>query len=301
MFDVLFSERGLSLDRLRVLIEVHDAGSISQSAPGEPVKQSQYSRQLRELSQFFGCELTERNGKVVKLTSDGSQLAEMARGFLRSVEDFYLECRSDRTLFTIAAGDSLVQWLIIPRIGELLRGVAQCRFTTMSLRTFEVVKQLADGRIDFGVIRRNALPSTLKASNVGTISYTAIVPDRLRPKKIATLAELFTSCPVAMQITDGEFTKQLEIIAYEHNPRFRPALACQSFPQTLAAVATGSFAAVLPEIAIKDIPAASYYKIWEPTLKTLQRDIVFAWNPRVVKVRPHAAQIVANAQKIFRI
>jgi len=35
MFDSLFSERGLSLDRLKVLIEVRDAGSIAQAAPGD--------------------------------------------------------------------------------------------------------------------------------------------------------------------------------------------------------------------------------------------------------------------------
>jgi DNA-binding transcriptional LysR family regulator len=52
MFENLFSERGLSLDRLKVLIEVRDAGSIAQAAPGDPVRQSQYSRQLRELSEF---------------------------------------------------------------------------------------------------------------------------------------------------------------------------------------------------------------------------------------------------------
>jgi hypothetical protein len=40
MFDSLFSERGLSLDRLKVLIKVRDAGSIAQAAPGDPVRQS---------------------------------------------------------------------------------------------------------------------------------------------------------------------------------------------------------------------------------------------------------------------
>ena len=38
MFESLFSERGLSLDRLKVLIEVRDAGSIAQAAPGDPVR-----------------------------------------------------------------------------------------------------------------------------------------------------------------------------------------------------------------------------------------------------------------------
>src|SRR5215475_1709858 len=93
MFDSLFAERGLSLDRLKVLIEVRDAGSIAQAAPGDPVRQSQYSRQLRELSEFFGCEVAQRRGKLLKLTSQGERLAELGREQLRALEDFRSECR----------------------------------------------------------------------------------------------------------------------------------------------------------------------------------------------------------------
>ena len=105
MFESLFSERGLSLDRLKVLIEVRDAGSIAQAAPGDSVRQSQYSRQLRELSEFFGCEVAQRRGKTLKLTAPGERLAELAREHLRSLEDFRLECRQQRVVFTIGAGE----------------------------------------------------------------------------------------------------------------------------------------------------------------------------------------------------
>ena len=92
MFEKLFSERGLSLDRLRVLVEIHDAGSIAQAAPGDLVRQSQYSRQLRELSEFFGCEVAQRRGKLLKLTGRGARLAELARvdGLDASAGDYRL-------------------------------------------------------------------------------------------------------------------------------------------------------------------------------------------------------------------
>ena len=118
MFDSLFAERGLSLDRLKVLIAVRDAGSIAQAAPGDPVRQSQYSRQLRELSEFFGCEVAQRRGKILKLTEQGERLAELAREQLRSLDDFRAECKQTSVAFTIGAGDSLIQWLVIPRLGK---------------------------------------------------------------------------------------------------------------------------------------------------------------------------------------
>src|ERR1043165_1112740 len=137
MFETLFSERGLSLDRLKVLIEVRDAGSIAQAAPGDLVRQSQYSRQLRELSEFFGCEVAQRRGKLLKLTAQGSRLAELARAQLRSLQDFKAECVSEHIDYTIAAGDSVIHWLVIPRIGALMAKTPGIRFATTNVRTNE--------------------------------------------------------------------------------------------------------------------------------------------------------------------
>src|SRR3954468_21265215 len=179
MFDSLFSERGLSLDRLKVLIEVRDAGSIAQAAPSDPVRQSQYSRQLRELSEFFGCEVAQRKGKILKLTVQGERLAELAREQLRSLEDFRAECREENVAFTIGAGDSLVQWLVIPRLGGIIDHFPGTRFATSNLRTNEIVQQLSEGRLDFGIIRKNAMAPGLKAVSLGIVSYVALVPDAL--------------------------------------------------------------------------------------------------------------------------
>ena len=168
MFEKLFAERGLSLDRLRALVEVHNAGSIAQAAPGDLIRQSQYSRQLREISEFFGCEVARRQGKLLKLSARGARLAELARGQLRALEDFRSECREESADFTIAAGDSLLHWFVIPRLGPVsgeFKGSA--RLVTANLRTYEIVQQLADGRVDFGVVRKDALAELLGVLGVG--------------------------------------------------------------------------------------------------------------------------------------
>src|SRR5580704_17072171 len=134
MFEVLFGERGLSLERLRTLLEVRDAGSITAAAPGDPVRQSQYSRQLRELSEFFGVKVGRRQGKLLKFTAEGSRLAELVHEQLRSLQDFRAECRTDCADYVIGAGDSLLHWLIIPRLGALIGAKLPDRFATVSLR-----------------------------------------------------------------------------------------------------------------------------------------------------------------------
>jgi hypothetical protein len=48
-FDRLFSLAGLSLDRLRTFLRVAEAGNLSKAAQGDVTKQSQFSRQIKEL------------------------------------------------------------------------------------------------------------------------------------------------------------------------------------------------------------------------------------------------------------
>jgi len=302
MFENLFAERGLSLDRLKVLIEVRDAGSIAQAAPGDPVRQSQYSRQLRELSEFFGCEVAQRRGKILKLTAQGERLAELARDQLRSLEDFRAECREQSVAFTIGAGDSLIQWLVIPRLGKIIDEFPGTHFATTNLRTNDIVQQLTDSRIDFGIIRKNASAPGLKSVSLGVVSYVALVPDSLaRPRKKLSLVQALTDLPLATQTTDGQFTGGLREIAKSFNVSLRPALACQSFPQTMAALRSGRFWAIVPDIAARDVPSTGLHRLPDPSLRHLDREAMLAWNPRLVRVRPNAAKIAARLQAVLAL
>lgn len=91
MFEHLFSKGGLSLDRLRRFMQMAQAGSIAKAAPGDTNRQSQISRQIRELEQFFGTGLTRRKGKTLSLSAAGEHLALLIRQQLQDLEDFRKE------------------------------------------------------------------------------------------------------------------------------------------------------------------------------------------------------------------
>ncbi|MDF9832796.1 DNA-binding transcriptional LysR family regulator [Ereboglobus sp. PH5-5] len=309
MFEKLFAERGLSLDRLRVLVEVHDAGSIAQAAPGDLIRQSQYSRQLREISEFFGCEVARRRGKLLKLSARGARLAELARAQLRALEDFRSECREESIDYTIAAGDSLIHWFVIPKLGALVSEFGdKARFVTVNLRTNEIVQQLCDGRVDFGVIRKDALTDGLKSASLGTLAYAGVVPAalfggpaRAAKQKIGLVDVLGGALPLAAQMADGQFTQRLREVAAKVGVEMKPALVCQSFPQTLAAVRSGGFAAVLPAIALRDMERGSFVEANAPELGKLKRDLVLAWNPRTEQVRPNARKLAERLRAALKL
>jgi DNA-binding transcriptional LysR family regulator len=302
MFESLFAERGLSLDRLKVLIEVRDSGSIAQAVPGDPVRQSQYSRQLRELSEFFGCEVTQRRGKILKLTSQGERLAELAREYLRSLDDFRAECKQQSVAFSIGAGDSLIQWLVIPRLGAIVDEFPGTHFATTNLRTNEIVQQLTDCRLDFGIIRKNAMAPGLKSVSLGIVRYVALVPSALmKAKKKITLRHALEELPLATQTTDGQFTSGIREIAQALSVTLKPVLACQSFPQTVAALRSGRFWAIVPEISVRELPRDTAHRIADPALMQLDREAMLAWNPRLVRVRPNAAKIATRLHHLLTL
>jgi len=301
MFDSLFDERGLSLDRLRTLLEVRDAGSIAEAAPGDPIRQSQYSRQLRELSDYFGVQLGRRQGKLLKLTSEGARLADLAREHLRSLQDFRAECRSDSSDYAIAAGDSLLQWLVIPQLGKLVAGAMRVRFAIVSLRSHEIVHQLSEGNIDFGIVRGDAVGSGLKMFFLGRLDYCAVAPaSLLKGIKHPGFWDIVKSCPIAIQTTDGQFTRKVREISVSPGFAFRPALSCQSFPQTVSAVRSGLFAAILPKLALTALPTKSYVMAEGGPLGQLQREIVLAWNPRTMRLRPGAPRLLEQMQNLLQ-
>jgi DNA-binding transcriptional LysR family regulator len=204
--------------------------------------------------------------------------------------------------YTIAAGDSLIQWLIIPRIAPIVDALPEVRLGTQSLRTKDIVDQVLDCRVDLGLVRKTAQVSSLRSAPLGRLAYCVVIPHALiAGKSRPTVRDVFRNFPMAMQISDGEFTATLDAIANKAAPSFRPALACQSLPQVLTAVRSRRFAAVLPEIAVGDLPNNTFLSLAGEELKPLQRDICLIWNPRVTSVRPHATQLVDQCKITFRI
>ena len=152
MFTELLSEGGLSLDRLKNFCAIAEAGGIARITGGDPAKQSLYSRQVRELEQFFGVELTRRKGKGIEVTEHGRELARQVRAHLQSLTDFKRVCAGQPIEFRIASGNSVVEWLLVPNLAKITAGAPSARFSFHNIRTADVVKGLKEHSIDFGIL-----------------------------------------------------------------------------------------------------------------------------------------------------
>jgi len=76
-------------------------------------RQSQYSRQLKELEKYFGAELLKRGHGPAELTDAGQRLYEIIGHTLSALDEFRLTCAGQPVELRIGAGESLIQWLLL--------------------------------------------------------------------------------------------------------------------------------------------------------------------------------------------
>src|SRR5512135_2493226 len=118
MFRELLQVGRLSLERLQSFCLVAQAGGVTKAAKGDPAKQSLYSRQVKELEEFFGAELVRRKGRGIVLTDAGERLNAVARECFASLLDFKAASKGLPMEVVIGAGESVIAWLLMPRLTE---------------------------------------------------------------------------------------------------------------------------------------------------------------------------------------
>jgi DNA-binding transcriptional LysR family regulator len=61
----------------------------------------------------------------VVLTEAGRRLQALAREQLQGLQDFKHDCATERVQLSLAEGDSIIQWVLIPKLPGLLPQVAE--------------------------------------------------------------------------------------------------------------------------------------------------------------------------------
>ena len=293
MFEEFLSEGGISLDRLKSFCLVAEKGGISRVCDGDPSRQALISRQIKELEVFFGAELIRRRGKGVELTAAGTELARQVRLQFQGMSDFKATCSAQPVEFRIAAGNSILEWLLVPCMPRISERVSASTYELLDWRTSDIVRGLLDHTVDFGIIRKSAVARPLKFRPLGRFGYSLFVP---RPFKIKD--KITSDLPLALSV-GGEFLRSFADATSKSG--FKPNIVyrCTSFTQAAHLARLGIAAAVLPDIAGPAVasfaPAVSV-----PWLKSFHRDLGVAWHGRLVEIRPRAGEPLEVLQSLLK-
>lgn len=291
MFENLFEKGGLSLDRLRGFLEMAEAGSIAKAAPGDTTRQSLISRQIKELEEFFRAELTLRRGKTLSLSPAGERLAVLIREQLQDLEDFkHEQARAPRS-FTVGAGASTLEWLVTPKLPEIAEVLGRVTLRTEQRRSLSLVEGVRDGRVDFAILRKDAIPPNERRHTLPILKLTfhLCIPRVLLKRGIKTEALVDPAFWLGLPFAAGRDGGQLDTAVRDGmaklGVKFRPVFECGSMLQVRQLVKQGSCAAVLPNPALQGLEARALHVLPFTPLTAYGRELVLHWNPRQMRRR----------------
>jgi len=282
MYSRLFAGSGLSLDRLRALVEVGAYGSIVRAAGNDLVRQSQYSRQIKELEDFFQAGLVERHGRGIRLTSRGRELARISRFFLLGLSNFQRGCLAEDQSYRIASTTSFAACFLLPLLADPRSAQPNIHFQLRPAGEDEMERGLHDLTLDFAFPTRGILSRPLQTRLLGSWGLEFWVPKSLaRSEKHAVRCLAAKSLPLAWP--QGE----LEISRFAEFSRLEPALVCSSFVEARAALEGQGMAAVVPTFLRPGNPD-KFLHAPIPTLERFALEYHLGWNPRLLRLNPNA-------------
>lgn len=290
MHEELFARGGLSLERLRTFCAIVHAGGIAAGAGDDPVRQSQFSRQLRELERFFGAELLIRGRGPGRTTPAGAELLEIASRSLASLEEFLIRIRKMPVSLRIGAGESLIQWWLLPRLPRKWSARTAVTPVFENRRNREIVDGLLDGSLDAGIISRPIEDDRLAFRVLAPLRYRLFVPRSLLPDGAVDADRLPDDLPLAELAGSRAVTEVFDQEWRRRGSLPRRILRLSSYPQLAAAVLGGHAAAVLPDFVEPHLADGSVCSVAPAFLGGLKGELRLAWNPAMLEVRPAVSE-----------
>jgi DNA-binding transcriptional LysR family regulator len=301
MHESLFARSGLSLDRLKTFIEIVAAGGINSGAKGDPNRQSQFSRQLRELEGFFETELVLRGRGPMRLTPAGRRLHEIANHTFTTLTELQNECAKQPVELRIGAGESLIHWLLLPKLSQIMELEPRAQYTFSNLRNDEIVDGVFQGDLDLGLVSRGTLNRQIASIPLGKLRYSLCVPQGLRGKKSRVRRFPLEGLPLAGlgESPGSQAWELLEKCARKNRCTLDLRARFSSYPALLKAVHSGQVAAVLPTIALSQVDPHQVEMVPLPSLSALEREVRLIWSRKMGAVRPNLEPVAHRIAKLL--
>lgn len=288
---------GISIDRLHTFCAVVDAGTIVVAAGPDPNRQSQFSRQLKELEKALGTPLFDRVGKTLQLNENGRRVALAAHTFFGSLDDVINAAYAATETVTLGAAEAVLRWLVMPHLPELMSGEPPLRFDVRSLATESALREVLTGSLDLIIIRTDSVPDDVQSEVIATLEYVLAVPRTLLRSREG--AEVFEGQPLpfAELAGDGVFTRTVKATATGLGLNLRPVLQAQTFSLLISAVESGTAAAFLPSVAAKSLPEARFAQVTAEKMQALNRSLSLVWKNEVAESRVPVRRAIARLKR----
>ena len=298
---------GLSLDRLRNFLAFAEHGSIAKVAPGNLARQALISRQIGELEEYFSTELTVRRGKTLALSEAGERLKLIARAQFDDLNEFQKVQIGQRRTFSIGAGASILEWLIIPCVGGVRSVLGDAALRLSSQRSSELVASIRDGQLDFAIVREDAISEELLLKSSLSLrmrlAFTLCASRKLlgsKPKSSLADPSVWRSLPFAANGGGGQLDATFRAAMTNALGEFHPVVECDSMLQVRELIVQGVCVGLLPSFGTHGLSEKDVVTCEFAPMKDYGRSLVLHWNNRQMRRRGIGESVIKQIAKALR-
>lgn len=275
--------KGITVERLDTFCQVVQSGSIAAAALNDPTRQSQFSKQIKDLEKAIGNKLVTRVGKVIQPTDMGLELAALAGSFFKALSE--LTTPRDGQRVAIAAGDSVIRWFILPLLTQVSHHPAR-QWRLCCMRTLPALEAIRTGVVDLAIIREDAVDNDFTSRSVGQIDYNWVFHRTLLPGRTGSGIFHAKRLPIGTLAGDGVLARQIRDLADQNNLPLEFQIELESFSLLLDAVKTTRMGALLPRVAAAELPEDQFAIISDESLRVPPRTLALVALTTAYNLRP---------------
>ena len=294
---------GISMERLISLVRLSKHDSILAANGNDQVNANLMGRQIRELRDALGVNLTKKEGRQTSLNDKGAEFARIVSNFFDAVSSFKDQSAENSSLYVVGTGGSLISKVLIPNFSKLRELANGARMVFKNRKSADVIKQIQNGELDIGILSKgNCEGKQVETFSLKTIGYSLFVPIKFEEKVLKkSVFKSLTEIPFAMLEGAGELNSLLEQIADRNKMTLKPVFQGTSLTQVSQVVQSGECCGILPDFFEPSFQGDSIKQYSLSSLKKLRREYVVAWKQDTENFKPRIETDAVNAiRKIFR-
>lgn len=146
----------MDLDRLRSLVAVAEAGTITEASSRLGLTQPALTRRIQQLEEEFGVELLSRSRKGVRLNEIGVLVDREARVLIDRYDGLKAEVFSLQSVeggtVRIGGGATAVSFILPDAIARFQRDFPQVHFQVKEASSAEIAGDVSNGRLELGLV-----------------------------------------------------------------------------------------------------------------------------------------------------
>ena len=173
-----------TLQQLRYLVAIADAGTFAAAAALEFVSQPALSAQIKELERKLGVTVLERSSRGALLTRQGAEVVERARAVLRDVDDLMSASKFDglrlHGRIEMAVIPTLAPY-VLPSVVRTFTGAhPEAQLHIREVQTASMLSAIRRGEVDFGLLALPVVDAAMESIVIGEDRFLLAVPESHR-------------------------------------------------------------------------------------------------------------------------